>query len=465
MDYGFFQKAVIALVLLGACHLPQAWADYHYAAQNGQTPGGNYTSWDTAASNIQEAVDKATTNDIVLIGAGRYILPPSSTNYWGSNIVFLNKPMILRSSNSVPESTIIDGEGKYRGVFCWYQWTTTNLFVIDGLTVSNCHGTNVGGGVVFYPHNSAQVGLINSVLKNCVIVNNSAGGQWAGGIGGGVYGNQGSAAHPAYLISNCVVKFNRALYGATNAMGSAGGGIYLGYGTGTIVNCSIISNWATSGGGIYLARYHDIINCSIIGNLSTNGRDRAPNASIYEPQGAAVCSSLLVRLRNCLIANNVSYMSSGGVKITGGTASEMHNCTVVDNYSGGVGGNYGGTVYLNGGSLQVVNSIVVSNTPYHARNSVEGAGSYITNSCLIPTNFGSANPVTMLITNHPQFAAHSEANYRLTPGSPCVNSGLNLPWIAGALDLDNHSRLDRFSGTVDMGCYEYVPRGIMFKVR
>ena len=458
------RKLIISLVCLWACNAARLAADYHYVAQNGQTPGGPYTSWATAASNIQEAVDAATTNDTVVVGAGRYLLPPNPTNYWGSNIVFINKPMTIRGSNGLPESTIIDGEGKYRGILAFYQQTTTNLFVIEGFTITNCHGTNNGGGVIFYSNNSASVGLFNSVLKNCIIVNNTAGGQWAGGVGAGVYGTQPQGNWPNYLITNCVINFNRALYGATNGMGSAGGGIYLGYGTGIIVNCSIISNWATSGAGLYFS-VCDMINCSIIGNLSTNGLDRAPNASVYEPRGAGLLSATRARLYNCLIASNISYMSSGGVRINGGTANEMHNCTVVNNYSYGAGGNYGGTVYIPGGSLQVVNSIVVSNNPYHARNSVEGAGAYITNSCLIPTNFGSVNPVTMLITNPPQFTAISEANYRLTSGSPCVNTGLKLSWMAGALDLDNHSRLDRFSGMVDMGCYEYAPRGIMFKVR
>lgn len=32
-------------------------ADPHYVAQGGQTPSGSYTSWDTAASNIQDAIN------------------------------------------------------------------------------------------------------------------------------------------------------------------------------------------------------------------------------------------------------------------------------------------------------------------------------------------------------------------------------------------------------------------------
>ena len=47
-----------------------------------------------------------------------------------------------------------------------------------------------------------------------------------------------------------------------------------------------------------------------------------------------------------------------------------------------------------------------------------------------------------------------------------MNSGLNQPWTDGrALDIANRPRIDRFSGRVDMGCYEYIPKGILYKVR
>jgi hypothetical protein len=36
--------------------------------------------------------------------------------------------------------------------------------------------------------------------------------------------------------------------------------------------------------------------------------------------------------------------------------------------------------------------------------------------------------------------------------------------MSGALDLDGRSRIDRFSGIVDMGCYEYLPGGSMYLI-
>ena len=91
--------------------LPFAPADDHYAAQNGQAPGGTYTAWGIAASNIQDAVNAATTNDTVWVGAGRYTVPPNAVVWMGTNVVYIDKPMTLRSSNGVPATTIIDGGG------------------------------------------------------------------------------------------------------------------------------------------------------------------------------------------------------------------------------------------------------------------------------------------------------------------------------------------------------------------
>ena len=76
------------------------------------------------------------------------------------------------------------------------------------------------------------------------------------------------------------------------------------------------------------------------------------------------------------------------------------------------------------------------------------------------SNFtGSGN-----ITNYPAFANPVAGDYHLPAGSPCVNAGLNAVWMDTARDLDGHRRIDRFSGHVDMGAYEFSPAGSMFIV-
>jgi len=53
--------------------------------------------------------------------------------------------------------------------------------------------------------------------------------------------------------------------------------------------------------------------------------------------------------------------------------------------------------------------------------------------------------------------------YVLRTGSPCVNTGTNLGWMAGAIDLAGNNRL---RGIADMGAYEAPPpKGALFIVR
>lgn len=68
------------------------------------------------------------------------------------------------------------------------------------------------------------------------------------------------------------------------------------------------------------------------------------------------------------------------------------------------------------------------------------------------------------ITNYPAFV-NPAGDYRLQPDSPCVNAGINLNWMDGMLDMDGHSRIDRWTRRVDMGAYEYLHSGTLFDIR
>ncbi|MGI6088308.1 MAG: choice-of-anchor Q domain-containing protein, partial [Kiritimatiellia bacterium] len=68
-------------------------------------------------------------------------------------------------------------------------------------------------------------------------------------------------------------------------------------------------------------------------------------------------------------------------------------------------------------------------------------------------------------TNAPVFVNSDAGDYRLAQGSPCINTGTNLPWMAEAVDLDGRPRIDRFSRLPDMGCYEHMPQGMILNLR
>ncbi len=52
----------------------------------------------------------------------------------------------------------------------------------------------------------------------------------------------------------------------------------------------------------------------------------------------------------------------------------------------------------------------------------------------------------------PRFRDHDGGDFRLRADSPCLNKGLNQPWMAEATDLVGARRI--FGQRVDPGCYE-----------
>jgi hypothetical protein len=87
------------------------------------------------------------------------------------------------------------------------------------------------------------------------------------------------------------------------------------------------------------------------------------------------------------------------------------------------------------------------------------------NCCLSPELTGdTTNYSVNNVTNAPQLVSKESGDYRLRQNSPCINTGVNRDWMNNSADLDGHCRVDRFSGIVDMGCYEYLPAGGMYLI-
>jgi len=178
-----------------------------------------------------------------------------------------------------------------------------------------------------------------------------------------------------------------------------------------------------------------------------------------------------VPLYGCIVAHNVGI---------GAFYGNQSNCLYYGNDigvylqdgklldAGTIVGNRIGVMIEGDRKATILNSIIYSNTANWSQ--LDTCVIAFTNMCTTPSN--SVAWATGNITNNPllvDFGSgygtnHVVGNYRLQANSPCVNAGLNQTWMDGALDMDNHSRIDRFSGMVDMGCYEHLPRGMMFKV-
>ena len=221
--------------------------------------------------------------------------------------------------------------------------------------------------------------------------------------GGGVYAQSDQA-----VISNCVIVGNRGH--------SAAGGAY----GGTYVQCLIVSNEATlSGGGAYAAVFES---CEISYNKAGES-------------GGGLHSSVA---RNCLILANNGLQNCGGA-----AGCTLINCTVVGNS----GGNFGGGVC----SSVASNSIVQSNS----------SGTTGPNYSTATLTYCNANPLasgTGNIDTDSLFEGVVSNNFRLKPGSPCIDSASD----AGATAVDIQGLPRNLDGNndsvahVDMGAYEFA---------
>jgi predicted outer membrane repeat protein len=223
-----------------------------------------------------------------------------------------------------------------------------------------------------------------------------------------------------------------------------------------------VRNGSTSdkGGGINI-NVGFVKNCEITDNIAT-----APGNSY----GGGIRISGGATLQNSLVSRNFAKTSGGGIFSGSGERCTIKNCTIVSNRAAS-----GGGIHMSGLSLEtntIVNVISFFNTGGVNSNvyfpSTCTGYFYIVNSCIAPTNIfptnvtsGEGHYYANNIESNPQFVNKDTGDWRLQRTSPCVNAGMNEAWMTGATDLDGRRRLDRFSGIVDMGAYEYLPQGMV----
>lgn len=170
-------------------------------------------------------------------------------------------------------------------------------------------------------------------------------------------------------------------------------------------------------------------------------------------------------LKNCLIYNNTNSSTSGGGGINvlniasniGYGVGAILNCTVVSNRAA----TSGGGIFAIGDSNAVKNCIFYDNSAANSNDVCNEIESNTNNywNCCAPTNL----PLDQgNIINNPLFKDFAGGNYRLNANSPCVNRGTNQDWMTNSYDLDGRTRI-RY-GTVDMGAYETIYEGTIYRV-
>lgn len=496
----------------------------YYVSTNGSDVTGDGLNWNTAVFTISNGVAKASSanGNTVLVSNGTYVLSAQIVLANGTTVrSFLGRDVTIIDGNQAVRGFYITSTGAVDGFTisngCPPSGGGGGVFINGGATLRNCivsgnKATNTDGygGGVWINTNAAMV-------TNCVIAGNTSRGtsQYRGGGGVEIY--QGG------LVINCVISNNESsragggvnIYEAgilrdstiignvsTGAYANGGGGVQV-YncpgGVGWVSNCTIVGNTSpTLGGGLFLQYRSMAFNCRISNNVSRYDGGNGGGGGVALWYHSSIFNSTIM-------SNTVLNNGFGGGVLMGATAGDtggVFNCTIATNSAPGTGWgsgmlltggrvwnclitrNYGGNcpgVYSGSSSSGIVqNCTIVSNAVYGLRthataggyfenciiydNSIVqgGSGVSFTNCSVASTNglAGSGN-----ITNAPAFVNAAGGDYRLTIGSPCVNAGINETWMSGTADLDGYRRIDRMSGLVDIGCYEYIPRGTLFNLR
>jgi parallel beta-helix repeat protein len=263
----------------------------HYVALGSTNPVAPYGSWETAAGDIQSAIDAANVmGALVLVSDGVYAVGGRAVYGTMTNRIVVDKPLVVRSVNG-PANTFVEGYGPCgaEAIRCAYL---TSGAVLSGFTLTN--GATQRAGSSDPEANGAGIWCVsvNSIVTNCVLTGNTA---WYAG-GGAESGT----------LNNCTLMGNRASWG-----GGAIGAI--------LVSCTVAGNWG-QGGGAYTCT---LTNCLLVGNEAYG-------------EGGGAHSSVL---NNCTLAGNTVQSYGGG----GAHDCTLNNCIIQFNSAGSGGANYEGS--------------------------------------------------------------------------------------------------------------------------
>jgi len=192
-------------------HVPQTY--YVSETSLAETPDGR--SWATAYPDIQQSVDAACSNDIIIVAPGVYL--PVSVK---------NKSLSIISTAGADET------------------------IIEALPYSGSAYSGFGGGPCFTVEDSNHQSYGSEAgtrwgrdvcLNGFTLRNGNYSSAYSGGVGGGACGG---------LLLNCVVDGNRAI---------SGGGVA----NATLHNCLIVGNEATTGSIVWSC---ELNNCTVVAN-------------------------------------------------------------------------------------------------------------------------------------------------------------------------------------------------------
>ncbi len=402
---------------------------------------GPGTNWSNAFRTVTAGLNAATSSGEVWVAKGTYTECITLTAGVGLYGGFAGTETALSQRNWNTNITILDGNQS--GTVVTVPSNATQTMCIDGFTIRNGNGY-YGGGIYCYYSSP-------TISNNTITGNSSADG------GGGIYCDSSSPT-----ITNNTI--------ANNSTTKDGGGVECDSGSPIITKNTITANSAGDiGGGISA---EDYCAATISNNIITGNSSSTAGGGI----SAWECSPTIA---DNTITGNSAYYGGGGISCDYYASPAITNNTITGNsstYYGAIASiiatYYGGGILCIDSSSPVIsNNIVVFNssgmyngamtgdspgTPDLGNNDVYGNTAYNYAGITDPTG------VSGNISADPLFANPTGGNYRLSAGSPCIDTGTNTvvmspPFLTNSsgviIDLDGNPRIA--DGTVDMGAYEY----------
>jgi Right handed beta helix region len=392
--------------------------------------------------SIQAAVSGAEAGDEIVVHPGEY---PERLDLLGKAITLraLNPATDLGDPLDPSVATIVDLSGVGGSAVRCVSGEAADT-IIDGFTLRHGTGSETpdgsysgGGGILAYQS--------SPTIRRCVIRDNS------GLTGAGMLNHQGS--HPPIVA--CVFQSNN-----TDDYGDGGGMYNAGNSHPAVTDCRFVSNRAWFWGG---AMYNDESTPVVRGCRFQGNRTNYAGGAIFNADSSP-------DFVGCRFDSNQTAEYGGAIC----NCWESHPRIVSSCFTNNNGGGYGGAVSsINGASLSIVNSVLFSNSGYfgaalHQQSggtttvqnctfiANDGYGLYLESGDASVTNsilwydsgeiFGSA---TVSFSNvmygyagmgnidaEPMLANPWSSDYRLQPGSPCIDAGSNYDVPADDCDLD-----------------------------
>jgi hypothetical protein len=400
--------------------------DYNDGGENDFCPlcdeaAGTLLAVPATYPTIQDALAAACDGAEIIVAPGTY----------AGLINFGGKAVTLRSSDG-PEVTTIDGQGMSPVVVAANHEGPGA--VLDGFTVRNgsigMHIEESSPTVTNSTFEADDRGMSidngSPTISNCVFDGHDFSGMTISG---------GSPSIVGCTFSN-------------NSYNTCGGGISSS-GSASIVGCTFVGNSTSCGGGMKIAgEGSSVIDSTFVGNTAVNG------AGLLISDGVAVI--------NCTFMGNVASGVGGGIDTTDFSSPTVTGCLFVGNAAQRGGGMMSGavdTAVTNctfvgntasidttgglGGGATVANCILWGNTP-------NGVSAFAT---IAYSNVQGGFPGVGNMDGDPLFVDPDNGDFRLSPGSPCIDAGHNNAIVnLTDADLDGNPRFADDPDTPDTGC-------------